>query len=196
MISILIAKLQQHPRLVEAMGKNGGAEWLKTCSHKVPTAKNHFWEGAGTRSLFIQCLIAAYKRSVSKITPEQITTLERHQICVFGSNSEGRHGAGLALLAYQKFGAKHGIAKGFSGNSYAIVTKDLRVGTRSIPLPLIEAQIDEMLEAAKTHPNLEFLVTKIGCGLAGYSSVEIGYLFKGKYIPDNVLLPQEFITIK
>jgi len=125
-----------------------------------------------------------------KFTPENITSLEPHQIFVFGSNFAGIHGAGAAALARKKFGAVWGKGVGLYGQSYALPTKDHQIITLS--LSDIEYQIDLFLDTAKVFPQLDFLVTKIGCGLAGYSVEDIAALFKGKEIPSNVILPESF----
>jgi len=124
-------------------------------------------------------------------SPKVINKLSSNQIFVFGSNTQGRHGLGAAKIA-MKWGAKYGQSRGKQGNTYAICTKDLRKGKRSVSLKEIKEQIDELINYAKSNPNLEFLVTKLGCGLAGYSEREISSLFS-KDIPDNIKLPEEFI---
>lgn len=124
---------------------------------------------------------------------DYITSLLPNQAFVFGSNSEGIHGGGAARIAHQKFGAIYGKARGLQGQSYAIVTKNLKKGMRSIELSEIEKEVDELLKFATDNPHLEFLVTRFGCELAGYEEREIGEMFKGKAIPNNVLLPQSFL---
>lgn len=128
-------------------------------------------------------------------TPERITTLEPHQILVFGSNTEGRHGAGVAKLA-MKFGAMYRQSAGLMGQTYAIVTKDLSKGVRSIPLDQIRGSVNGFLLIARNSPKFEFLVTPIGCGLAGYKPEEIAPFFKPAVeFPDkypNVRLPKVF----
>lgn len=128
-----------------------------------------------------------------KNTPENITALKPNQILVFGSNTEGRHGLGVAKLAMQ-FGAVYCRAAGRQGQTYAIVTKDLSKGSRSVPLHNIKIQIENLIMYAMAHPELEFLVTKIGCGLGGYTVEEIAELFRDLIIPANVLLPLDFIN--
>lgn len=125
-----------------------------------------------------------------KTTPEIITALEPNQIFVFGSNYAGRHGKGAAKLARQKFGAIQGQGVGLMGRSYGIATKGHRLEV--LPLREIATQIDGLLEFARTRLELEFLVTKIGCGLAGYATDEMRGCFAGKQIPANVALPAEF----
>ena len=131
-----------------------------------------------------------------KPTPNTITALEPNQILVFGSNTQGRHRAGLAKVAVQ-FGAEDGNPIGRQGQTYAIVTKDLTKPrtqqARSVPLSRIGQQIHQLCRYAKAHPDLEFLVTRIGCGLAGYTDAEIVGLWKDRAIPTNVRLPQEFL---
>lgn len=128
-----------------------------------------------------------------KFTPDNITELNSNQIFVFGSNESGVHGAGAAKLAYKKFGAIWGVGFGLQGQSYAIPTKDLKIQT--LPLDKIERYIRFFLLEAMEYPTYTFLVTKIGCGLAGYSEEQIGSLFKNKNIPENVILPQSFVTL-
>jgi len=94
---------------------------------------------------------------------------------VFGSNLAGRHGAGAAKVAHQKYGAKYGIGVGFYGNSFAIPTKDLKLST--LNLEQIESFVNEFLKFSFNR-NLDFFVTRIGCGLAGYKDEQIAPLFK------------------
>jgi hypothetical protein len=122
-------------------------------------------------------------------TPEEITELKPNQVFVFGSNLAGIHGGGAAWLAKAKFGAKPGVGCGLMGQSYGIATKDHQLQTLS--LPRIQDQVDHFLHFAEEHPNLEFLVTKIGCGLAGYTVADIAPMFQ-QSIPKNVILPKEF----
>lgn len=128
-----------------------------------------------------------------RTSSDYITSLLPNQVFVFGSNTEGIHGGGAARIANQKFGAIYGQPRGLQGQSYAIVTKDLKKGMRSIELGEIEKEVDELLEFATNNPHLEFLVTRIGCELAGYEEREIGEMFKNKVISDNILLPQAFL---
>lgn len=98
-------------------------------------------------------------------------------IFVFGSNLRGIHGAGAANHAFQNEGAKWGVGVGPVGNSYAIPTKGLKIET--LPLIVIKKYVGDFLIYARLQPNLEFNVTRIGCGLAGYSDSEIAPLFAG-----------------
>lgn len=134
-----------------------------------------------------------YYRS-NKHTPEIIESLEDDEIFVFGSNTEGRHGAGAAKIALDKFGAIYGQSKGLMGRSYGIVTKDLSKGERSIVLNEINDQIDELLSFAVDNKHLTFYLTKIACGRGGYDIKDIGPLFANKVIPINVILPKEFVN--
>ena len=106
-------------------------------------------------------------------------------IFVFGSNLAGRHGKGAALYARRSYGAVYGIGVGRTGNAYAIPTKDERI--RTLPLERIEKYVSEFLTYAMENPELEFEVTKIGCGLAGYREHEIKPMFAGA--PMNCRLP-------
>lgn len=112
------------------------------------------------------------------------------KIFVFGSNRQGRHGAGAAKHAWQNCGAMNGRAKGRQGNSYAIVTKELRENKYPVTLEEIEEGVIEFLEYALWHPELTFEVTPIGCGLAGFTPEQIAPMFWGA--PSNVELPEVF----
>lgn len=108
------------------------------------------------------------------------------QIFVFGSNLAGRHGKGAALHARREHGAVYGQGVGLQGNSYAIPTKDAQLNT--LPLTVIQRHVDEFLRFAMDHPELQFNVTRIGCGLAGYKDSDIAPMFTWKL--DNVKLPE------
>jgi hypothetical protein len=130
-----------------------------------------------------------------RITPENISKLEKNEVFVFGSNESGIHGAGAAQLAYLNFGAKLGMGFGLSGNAYgecfAIPTKDWYIKT--LQLEEIQFYINRFIDFTKLNKNKKFYVTKIGCGLAGYNVDDIAPLFKEAQNLDNVFLPIEFI---
>ena len=106
-------------------------------------------------------------------------------IFVFGSNEAGRHGRGAALEARKHWGAETGVGIGRTGQAYAIPTKDRNL--RVLPLETIAGFVDYFLHYAGEHPELTFLLTKIGCGLAGYTESEIGPMFSEA--PPNVVQP-------
>jgi len=120
-----------------------------------------------------------------RIASSHITTLQPNEIFVFGSNLSGMHGGGAARLAYQKFGAIWGQGVGLQGQSYGIPTMQGGVDT-------IKPYVDEFIEFAKTHPQLKFLVTEIGCGIAGFSVEEIAPLFEKAIDVENIYLPERF----
>lgn len=125
-----------------------------------------------------------------RFTPQNIRHLEPNQIFVYGANEAYIHGAGAAKLAMW-WGAKYGAA-GLVGRTYGIPTKDRQI--YRLPLDKIQVHIDNFLATAFSHPEYEFLVTKIGCGLAAYQPKDIAPLFKSVKtgIFDNVILPEEF----
>ncbi len=125
-----------------------------------------------------------------KYTPENIRHLAPNQIFVYGANEAYIHGAGAAKLA-MKWGAKYGAA-GLVGQTYGIPTKDRQIYT--LPLDKIQLHVNTFLSLAFTHPEYEFLVSKIGCGLAGYQPKDIAPLFKAVKtgVFENVILPEEF----
>ena len=121
-------------------------------------------------------------------TPERISELKLNEIFVFGSNLAGAHGGGAAWIAYERFGAIMGQGVGLQGHSYAIPTMQGGVET-------IKPYVDEFIAFAKSHPEYKFLVTKIGCGIAGFSTEEIAPLFAKAIAVENIILPVEFVTM-
>ncbi len=117
-----------------------------------------------------------------RTTPEFITQLEPNEIFVFGSNLQGMHGGGAALVAYRKFGAILGQGVGLQGQSYGIPTMQGGVET-------IRPYVDDFIRFAKEHPELTFLVTRIGCGIAGFRDSDISPLFAAAHTVDNIILP-------
>lgn len=126
----------------------------------------------------------------SRTTPDYITTLSPGEIFVFGSNLAGRHGAGAAKQA-MKFGAQYGKARGPQGNTYAIPTKDYEI-KYSLPLAQIDSYVAWFLDYTKVHPEKTFLVTEIGCGLAGLTTNQVAPMFASAVPLENVWLPKRF----
>ncbi len=122
-----------------------------------------------------------------KYTPERISELQSNEVFVFGSNLAGAHGGGAARAAYNKFGAVWGRGVGLFGQSYAIPTMQGGVET-------IKPYVDEFIRFAKEHDELVFLVTRIGCGIAGFGNSEIAPLFKEAIDVENIILPRSFVV--
>lgn len=108
-------------------------------------------------------------------------------IFVFGSNEQGIHGKGAALYAVKKWGATKGVGVGIQGRAYAIPTKS--TPRRTLPLEQVSAYVEDFIEYARSHSNNRFLLSKIGCGLAGFSEQEISPLLRDA--PPNVFLIDE-----
>lgn len=128
----------------------------------------------------------------------KISKLHENQIVVFGSNTEGRHGAGTALMALRFFGAKYGHAKGRQGQSYAIVTKDLtKKNHPSVSKEEIIEQIIEFYEYAWSHPELEFFVaySANGKNLNGYTGLEMAEMFWVDGFPSNIVFEELFAEL-
>lgn len=123
-----------------------------------------------------------------RFTPEFITELKPGEIFVFGSNLGGFHAGGAARVANQKFGAEWGVGVGLTGQCYAIPTMQGGVET-------IKPYTDEFVAFAAQHPELTFLVTRIGCGIAGFRDEEIAPLFADALDAPNVVLPESFVNI-
>ena len=128
-----------------------------------------------------------------KVTSSHIEYLGHNEIFVFGSNLAGIHGNGAARLAHKKFGAIRGNGVGIQGKSYAIPTKNEQL--KPLSLDTISWYVNGFIEYAVNHDNLEFLVTRIGCGLAGYKDTDIAPLFRDCVNLENVSLPQEWLNI-
>ena len=126
-----------------------------------------------------------------KTTPDLITSLEPHQIFVFGSNLSGLHVGGAARVA-MKWGAVWGEPTGLQGRTYAIPTVGLGA-SGTLTIEEIKPFVDQFLMDAKDFPDKEFLVTEIGCGIAGLKPEEVGPLFKEALNLDNITLPKRFI---
>lgn len=123
-----------------------------------------------------------------KFTPENITSLEQDEIFVFGSNLAGIHAGGAARVAYERFGAIMGQGVGIQGQSYAIPT--MHGGVEEI-----KPYVDEFIALAREWDQNTFYVTRIGCGIAGFTDEEIAPLFADAVELYNVRLPESFYNI-
>lgn len=112
----------------------------------------------------------------------QITSLEPNEIFVFGSNAAGAHGGGAARFALDRFGAVRGQSEGLQGRSYGIDTMS--------GLGVLAEQAERFVAFAQAHPELRFLVTEVGCGIAGYRPAQVAGFFAGA--GSNVVLPDSF----
>lgn len=124
---------------------------------------------------------------MNRITPEMITRLAPNEVFVFGSNLQGLHYGGAARFAVQNFGAIMGQGVGLQGNSYAIPTMS--------GIEIMDEHIKQFCEFAKANSDKRFLVTPIGCGIAGYSESEVAPLFECCRDLENVTLPASFWDI-
>ena len=122
------------------------------------------------------------------IASDRIDVLERDEIFVFGSNLAGQHMGGAAKAANKKFGAVWGVGVGLTGQTYAIPTMQGGVET-------IKPYVDQFIEFAKENPRYKFLVTRIGCGIAGFRDEEIAPLFREALDVENIYLPKPFLEI-
>lgn len=128
--------------------------------------------------------ILLQRANEQRITPARISSLMENEIFVFGSNALGQHMGGAARQAVQQFGAIMGVGHGIQGSSYAINTMS--------GIPDMKKDIKDFEEYATSHPEQRFLVTAIGCGIAGYTPEQVAPLFKGCSDISNVTLPEEF----
>lgn len=123
-----------------------------------------------------------------KFTPDMITELGPDEVFVFGSNLAGMHGGGAARTAAQRFGAIYGQGVGMQGQSYAIPTMHGEVEA-------IKPYVDQFIDLAEEWDQTTFYVTRIGCGIAGFTDEEIAPLFDRAYDLYNVRLPESFARI-
>lgn len=123
-----------------------------------------------------------------RISPRWINCLEKNEFFVFGSNLQGMHGGGAARVALEQFGAVWGQGTGLQGQSYAIPTMHGGVD-------VIAPYVNDFIAFAKEHPELKFLVTEIGCGIAGFRASEMAPLFKEALDITNIYLPERFVEV-
>lgn len=128
------------------------------------------------------------EKTIRRPAPDLIMQLEPGQIFVFGSNLQGAHAGGAARIAAERFGAIWGQGVGLQGQSYAIPTMQG-------PASSIKPYVDEFIDFADSHPEYEFLVTRIGCGIAGFRDEQIAPLFKAALKITNIRLPRTFLEI-
>lgn len=119
-----------------------------------------------------------------RISSRFIKQLEKGEVFVFGSNKHGAHGGGAARFAYEHFGAEWGVGEGLTGQCYALPTME---GFESL-----KKAVNTFTECARQHPELTFLVTAIGCGIAGYTTEQVAPLFDKAAQLNNVFLPASF----
>jgi hypothetical protein len=125
-------------------------------------------------------------QNYERVSPRFINSLADNEIFVFGSNLQGHHGGGAALIAYEKFGAVWNEGVGLHGKTYAIPTMHGGVDD-------IKPYVDEFIDFAKENKQYKFLVTRIGCGIAGFKDHEIAPLFAKALELENVYLPLSFL---
>lgn len=125
-------------------------------------------------------------QNYERVSPRFINSLSDNEIFVFGSNLQGHHGGGAALIAYKKFGAVWNEGVGLHGKTYAIPTMHGGVDD-------IKPYVDEFIDFAKENKQYKFLVTRIGCGIAGFKDHEIAPLFAKALELENVYLPLSFL---
>ena len=119
-----------------------------------------------------------------RVTPDHIAVLAPNEVFVFGSNIQGHHDGGAAALAMQSFGAVWGQGEGLQGNAYAIPT--------TAGIGVLQEAVKRFTEYASQNPDKRFLVTRVGCGNAGYDVDVIAPLFGECVRLENVSLPNEF----
>ena len=122
-----------------------------------------------------------------RVASDRIAELGANEVFVFGSNIQGAHGGGAAWYAHKKFGAEWGVGEGLTGRTYALPTME---GEASL-----KHAVENFIACAKAHPGLIFLVTAVGCGIAGYTPDEVAPLFREATSLENVYMPQVFWNV-
>ncbi|MCR5138756.1 MAG: hypothetical protein K6B45_01135 [Bacteroidaceae bacterium] len=128
--------------------------------------------------------VNAFVKEGKRVAANKISKLNAGEIFVFGSNKGGAHGGGAAYFAFKQFGAVWGEGEGLFGQSYALPTME---GRKS----MAEA-VGRFIDFARQHTEYTFLVTAVGCGIAGYSPAEVAPLFAEAVNLPNVYLPESF----
>ena len=117
---------------------------------------------------------------------QETTNTSMNTILVFGSNLQGIHGKGAALVARKTYGARLGVGEGPTGSAYALPTKETPYKSRK--LGEIRRSVEKFVHYATEHPEKQFILTKIGCGYAGFTEDQIKPMFQ--FCPPNVLKPE------
>lgn len=128
------------------------------------------------------------RKSLDRVSHEQISHLQPDEVLVFGSNITGSHSGGLAAYAVNHFGAVVGVAEGPQGQCYAIPTT-------GVTYEQIGESVERFISYAENHPQQKFIVTRIGCGNAGYRPSKIAPLFAGALSVENIFLPEDFWNV-
>ena len=120
----------------------------------------------------------------NRVASARINTLDEGEVFVFGSNKQGMHGGGAARFAFDHLGAEWGVGEGLTGRCYALPTME---GIESF-----RQAVGRFTECARAHQELTFLVTAVGCGIAGYSVGDVAPMFREAASLSNVYLPRSF----
>lgn len=137
-----------------------------------------------------------------------INELKENEVFVFGSNPEGRHGAGTAKIAKERFGAEYGVGRGVTGQCWALPTKNLKPnyfekasgityevdGFKSISKEQIINNIKDLYDYAKDNSDKTFYIayTYEGFNLNGYTGDEMFEMFTSNEIPLNIVFNDTF----
>lgn len=124
---------------------------------------------------------------ITRISPARISSLKENEVFVFGSNIYGMHGGGAARYAYEHFGAEWGVGEGLTGRCYALPTME---GAENFRQAVVR-----FTACARENPALRFLVTPVGCGIAGYAPEMVAPWFEEASELENVCLPEEFWAV-
>ena len=120
-----------------------------------------------------------------------INELKEKEVFIFGSNKNGNHLGGAAKQAYDNFGAKWGIGEGLIGKSYAFPT--LNKEMKKVSKSNFMLSICKLFDCCNENKDKKFLMTKIGCGIAGFGEREVQHNLDYYEKPDNLIMPDDWI---
>jgi hypothetical protein len=139
-------------------------------------------------------ILDIYSSHLIRVSSGNITALNENEIFVFGSNIQGNHIGGAAKIALENFGAIQTVNFGLMNRCFAIPTIDLSDKNKA-SLKDIEVFVEKFIEFSKQTTGLDYLVTEIGCGIAGFTPEQIAPLFKDCIFQSNIYLPKSFNMI-
>lgn len=176
----------------------GRFEYSRKNNFRMVAGSLHFYNSASIIFNGEKIIAMRISKDGSKVYIGPITHLDKNQIAVVGTNTQGRHGRGLALWAMDNAGLIYGMSRGLIGQSYGIVTKDLTKSNQpSIPVDSILSQINILYKFAADNPNFSFLIpyTAQNKNLNGYSSKAMADMFFTYRPPDNIVFEVNFLTL-
>jgi len=127
----------------------------------------------------------------------EFTQLPANGVLVGGTNPQGRHGKGIALLMRENFGYPYGVAEGWVGRAYGIITKELRSGYPAITKEQITKGVKGLYDVAFDNPTFDFYVPYTSKPSLNYfTPLQMAEMFGHTWIPDNIVFEESFILLE